>query len=134
MAWAALAGAASAVLITARVITPDPVRGSSAQLGFPPCGFQQFTGHQCPGCGLTTAFAFMARLDLAGAWHANGFGILLFTATLAFVPFAIAGLWRGWNVTATLERVQAERVVIVLSLLALAYWLVRLIVNWPPSD
>jgi hypothetical protein len=124
--WALLAAGATAVLVTARVLTPDPIRGSSAQLGLPPCGFQAFTGYRCPGCGLTTCFAYTSRLDLVGAWHANAFGILLFGATALFVPFAIACAWRGERVTATLERIQAERIAIALALLGLAYWVVRL--------
>jgi hypothetical protein len=124
-----LAGIASAVVVTARVLSPDPVHGSSAQLGMPPCGFQQFTGYRCPGCGLTTAFSYLAHLDVVGAWHVNAFGILLFLATAAFIPFAITGLVRGWSLSGALHRIHGEQLVIALSLVALAHWLVRAVVE-----
>lgn len=123
--WILLAAVAAAVITTAAVIRPDPVHGSSAQLGIAPCGFQAFTGYKCPGCGLTTAFAYMAHFDAVGAWTANAFGILLFVCTAAFVPLAGYAAWRGLAVTPTLVRFQAERVVIALSLLCLLNWLVR---------
>jgi hypothetical protein len=123
--WVILAAVATAVIVTARVLTPDPVHGSSAQLGLPPCGFQVFTGYKCPGCGLTTCFSYMAHFDLAGAWHANAFGIALFLATLIFVPFAVVSAWRGLGVTETLGRIHAERIVIALALLSLTNFLVR---------
>lgn len=129
-----LAGIASAVIVTARLLSPDPVHGSSAQLGLPPCGFQQFTGYPCPGCGLTTAFAYMARLDLVGAWHVNAFGIVLFAATAAFVPFAVTGLVRGWSLSSALDRIHGEQTVIALCLVALAYWMMRVALLWTASS
>jgi len=123
--WILLASIATAVIVTAAVLTPDPVHGSSAQLGFPPCGFQVFTGFKCPGCGLTTCFSYMAHADPGGAWHANAFGIALFLATLAFVPLALFSAWRGIGVTRMLDRIHAERIVIALALLCLLNWLVR---------
>lgn len=122
-----LAGIAAAVVVTARVLSPDPIHGSSAQLGLPPCGFQQLTGYPCPGCGLTTAFSYMAHFDPGGAWHVNAFGILLFAVTAGFVPFAITALVRGWSLHGALDRIHGEQTVIALSLLALAYWLVRVL-------
>lgn len=124
--WVVLAVAATAVLVTARVIPVDPVHGSSAHLGLPPCGFQQFTTYKCPGCGLTTCFAAMTRLDLVAAFEANAFGILLFAVTAAFVPFALFQAFRGARVSDVLARYQGERVAIGLALLALLNWLVRL--------
>ena len=66
------------MLITAATLTPSGAgHGTHTQLGLPPCGFLVYTGYPCPGCGLTTSFSHMIRLEVFGAIHANPFGILL---------------------------------------------------------
>ena len=116
----------TAVMITAAMLTPNPLgHGTHTQLGLPPCGFLVFTGYPCPGCGLTTAFAYMIRLNVLGAWNANPFGIALFLATAAFIPFAAIGFVRGWSVVAALDRVHAEKIAIVLAALSVITWVTR---------
>ena len=67
------------MLAIARALTPDPSGfGTHTQLGLPPCGFLRLTALPCPLCGLTTAFAHMARLQLTSALHAHVLGPLLF--------------------------------------------------------
>jgi hypothetical protein len=113
-------------VITAAALTPSPSgHGTHTQLGLPPCGFLVFTGYPCPGCGLTTAFAHMVRLQLIGAWHANPFGIVLFTVTALTIPVSAVGFVRGWGVVATLDRLHAEKIAIGLSLLSLGVWIIR---------
>lgn len=124
--WAVLFGIPTAVVVTAAMLTPSPVgHGTHTQLGLPPCGFLVFSGYPCPGCGLTTAFAHMVRLQVVGAWHANPFGIALFLCTVAFIPLAAVGFVRGWPVVATLDRIHAEKFAIGLSLLSLLAWVSR---------
>ncbi len=124
--WAVLFGIPTAVVVTAAMLTPSPAgHGTHTQLGLPPCGFLVFSGYPCPGCGLTTAFAHMVRLQVVGAWHANPFGIALFLCTAAFIPLAAIGFVRGWPVVATLDRIHAEKFAIGLSLLSLLAWVTR---------
>lgn len=128
--WAVLFAIPTAVLITAAMLTPNPVgHGTHTQLGLPPCGFLVFTGYPCPGCGLTTAFAYMIRLQVTGAWTANPFGIALFLATAAFIPFAAMGFVRGWSVVAALDRVHAEKIAIVLAALSVITWVTRCVMQ-----
>lgn len=129
--WVVLASIASAVIVTAARITPDPIAGSSRQLGLAPCGFYEFTGFHCPACGLTTAFSYMAHFDPAGAWTVNAFGILLFSLTVLFVPFAALAAARGWSLSGTLDKLYAEELSIALALIALGHWLVRVAYEWP---
>src|SRR5688572_24322979 len=76
LVWIGFFGAASAVVVVAALLTPAPIgHGTHTQLGLPPCGFLLFTGYPCAGCGLTTAFAHMVRLEVVAAAHANPFGI-----------------------------------------------------------
>ena len=126
LVWAVLFAVPMAVVITAAMLTPAAAgHGTHTQLGLPPCGFLVFTGYPCPGCGLTTAFAHMIRLQIGGAWHANPFGIVLFACTVAMIPLATAGFVRGWGVVATLDKLHAEKIAIALSLLSLSVWIIR---------
>lgn len=36
-----------------------------------PCLWKTITGYECPGCGLTTAFIALLRMDWGEAWSAN---------------------------------------------------------------
>ena len=45
-----------------------------------PCLFRKMTGWLCPGCGITTLFVRLSRLDFQGAFQANPF--LFVTAPL----------------------------------------------------
>ena len=45
-----------------------------------PCLFRKMTGWLCPGCGITTLFVRLSRLDFHGAFQANPF--LFVTAPL----------------------------------------------------
>lgn len=45
-----------------------------------PCLFREITGWLCPGCGITTLFVCLSRLDFHGAFQANPF--LLVTAPI----------------------------------------------------
>lgn len=38
-----------------------------------PCVFRKITGWLCPGCGITTLFVCLSRLDFQGAFQANPF-------------------------------------------------------------
>ncbi len=115
------------MLIVARILVPNPIgHGTHTQLGLPPCLFLAWTGQPCPACGLTTAFAHMARGELAAALHANVLGVMLFATVIAFVPI---GVWAGVRklpLYATLARVRAARIVVVLAGVGIVQWCARL--------
>lgn len=121
-----LAALPTAVIATAARLTPNPSgMGTHTQLGLPPCGFLVLTGCPCPGCGLTTSFAHMARLEFTGAAHANPFGIPLFLVSLFTIPVAIRGLLRGDEVFDTLDRHHVEKVAGLLAVSGIVVWVVR---------
>jgi hypothetical protein len=129
--WSILFSIASAVVVTAALLTPNPAgHGTHTQLGLPPCGFLVFTGYPCPGCGLTTSFSYMVRANLFGAWTANPFGIVLFLCTFAMIPLAATGFVRGWSVVATLDRIHAEKIAIGLSALCMVVWSIRVAIEY----
>lgn len=129
--WAVLFAGPVAVLVTAALLTPAAAgHGTHTQLGLPPCGFLVYTGYPCPGCGLTTSFAHMIRLQVHGAFHANPFGILLFLCTAAMVPLSLFGMVRRMPVIDLLDRLHAEKVAIGLSVLSVGVWLAKVAIQY----
>lgn len=58
------------------------------------CPFRALTGRLCPGCGATTMFVRLARLELGGAFESNP---LLF-CLLPFAAFLYcSSLWRRFK-------------------------------------
>jgi hypothetical protein len=128
MSWCALGLTAAAVLATARAITPSPSGlGSHLSLGLPPCAFLAWSALPCPTCGLTTAFAFAARLELARSLHAHPLGLPLFALALLMVPYALYAIARGHSLGAALARGQADRVALWLAIALLASWVARVV-------
>lgn len=124
--WFVLFATPLGVFVTAAQLTPDPAgMGTHTQLGLPPCGFLAVTGVPCPGCGLTTCFAHMIRLQIWDAAGANLFGVALFLGSFAAMVVSAVGLFRGLPVMDTLERLHIEKWAIALSLLAIGVWGVR---------
>ncbi len=85
-----------AVLVVARLLVPDPSGyGTHEQLLIIPCAFHWITGLPCPMCGMTTAFALMARGQVLTALQANVLGPPLYLATWLLVVHALVALLRG---------------------------------------
>ena len=59
------------------------------------CTFRRLTGLECPGCGLTRSFTFMAHGSIGGAFEANLLGPVLFTLVASQVPYRIIRIVRG---------------------------------------
>src|SRR5262249_5228161 len=79
---------------TARGLEPDPGGyGTHRQLGLPPCAFLGLTGHRCPTCGMTTAFAWAVRGRIGASWQANPAGCLLAACSVVAAPWFVAGAW-----------------------------------------
>ena len=124
--WTVLLAIPTALIITAFTLTPDPAgHGTHTQLGLPPCGFLVYVGVPCPGCGLTTCFTNMVRFRFVEATQANPFGVALFLVTLAGIPVSSMGIVRRLPVMATLDRLQVEKVAILLAVCSVVVWAVR---------
>lgn len=126
IAWSVLALGAASVLAFAALLDPDARGyGTHEQLGIPHCGMRAFLGVPCPGCGLTTAFAHLARADLAAALEANPAALLLFSLTAAAVPFATASAIAGRPFTPVLAHPWTARVALLVVATLLLTWIVR---------
>jgi hypothetical protein len=89
----------SAVVTAAAVLTPTP--DYVELFGFPipeTCGYRRVLGMNCPGCGLTRSFTYMAHFDPLQAFRMNWLGPPFFTVVFAQVPYRLLRLWRRWGV------------------------------------
>lgn len=108
-------------------LEPDPRGyGTHERLGLPPCAFATITRTPCPSCGMTTAFAWLVRGNLARSWAANPAGLGLAMFGLAAIPWllgmAVEGRPRGFR---TLEQSLTLLVVACVAFSLLA-WFLRL--------
>lgn len=83
-------------LIVASCLQPDSRGlGTHQQLGLPPCSMRMMFGIRCPGCGMTTSWAYFTR----GKWHAsaqaNVAGFLLAWFSLAVTVIAVRSVVTG---------------------------------------
>lgn len=128
LGWALLALGSFAVLLTARLLTPDPHGvGTHMQLGLPPCGFLKLSGKPCPACGLTTAFAGLADGALVASLRANPMGLPLFVLTVVMLGLALRGLVRGAALTTLVQGRAPFWIVVAVCAGLLAVWVVRLV-------
>lgn len=115
------------VVGVARYLNPaGSGQGTHEQLGLPPCTFHLLTGHGCPGCGLTTSFAHLARGHLASAFHSNPVGVLLFTTIVLFVPYFVYRIIRPAPIDDLLTSRWLSRALVALMIVMFLTWIVRL--------
>ncbi len=104
VAWVILGAGAWATIAIARWLHPDARGfGTHQQLGLPPCAFTALTHVPCPGCGLTTSFAYMAHGHLLDAFRAHLMGPLLFGITVWLAFYAPFAALRGRPLRTVLE-------------------------------
>ena len=124
--WWAIVGGCLSVLATAATIEPNARGyGTHTQLGLPPCGFLLLTGSPCPGCGLTTAFAYAIRGHWSLAATSNPLGLALFVAVCLCIPLGVTAALRGWSLDSAIERFSLNRWGLGLAGCAVVVWVVR---------
>ncbi len=102
-------------------LDPSPRgHGTHMQLGFAPCPSVALLGRLCPGCGMTTSFAHMVRLQFVDAFQANAFGPVLYGG------LTLMGVIMGWGsisrrqVMVNGQRLEGLLLVVLLSFMAYA--------------
>jgi hypothetical protein len=58
------------------------------------CLMKRYTGHGCPGCGMTRCFISLGHGDLAAAWSYNPAGLWFYAIVLFQIPYRAVQLWR----------------------------------------
>lgn len=92
----ALALAMLLALVVAGLLEPDPRgHGTHQQLGLPPCTFFLLFGQRCPTCGMTTAWAHLAKGRLEAAAKAHVTGTVLAVLDLVGALWLLSVAWRG---------------------------------------
>ena len=81
-----LAGAVAAIAVTALHLD---------RLGFSVCAFKRLTGLPCATCGSTRALAYLAHLDVGGAFSMNPLAVLLVVLVAAWCFADVILLLRG---------------------------------------
>jgi len=117
-----------ACLSVATQLEPDPRGfGTHERLGLAPCQFRTLFGRPCATCGMTTAFAWMVRLEPDRAWAANPAGATLavLAAPVALWMLILAVVGRSWPVRSLAPTLP----MLVLGLVAwtILVWIARLL-------
>ncbi|MDD4892131.1 MAG: DUF2752 domain-containing protein [Phycisphaerae bacterium] len=102
---------AAGVLALAGSLTPAPSgHGTHTQLGLSQCSAEMLLSRPCPSCGMTTAFAFFVRGDLAAALHAQVLGTILAATMLMAALGAATTVLTGVTFGPVLRRIFVERI------------------------
>jgi hypothetical protein len=114
-------------LLLSFLLEPDPRGlGTHQQVLLVPCNFYALTGLPCPFCGVTTAFAHMARGHVRDAFFSQPIGMLGFLMCVMFLPVVLGAAISGRNLIAALERLPWGRLSWVLGSVILASWMFKL--------
>jgi len=97
----------------------------AAHLSAPPCPFYYLTGHPCPFCGGTRAFAYMWQGDISDAVRLYPLGPALFAGTIGTVGGLAAGIMSGRTWTPRLSPMQRKLIGVFAISLVLVSWAVK---------
>jgi hypothetical protein len=75
---------------------------------FTVCGFKNFTGLPCPGCGLTHSFCALAKGDVGDAFGFNLLGPLLFLSLMVLWARALCVLLDRSELVRSYDRLAAR--------------------------
>ena len=116
-----------AVLLT---VEPDSRGfGTHQRFGLPPCTFKMMFGIPCPSCGGTTSVAHFRARRMAAGPSTNSAAFCLAVAATLFVPWSWLSCWCGRTVGVSAPADTLLWGMIFLSVVALAQWVVRLLIS-----
>ena len=82
------------LLGVARTLTPNVAGlGTHQQLGLPPCSMRVMFGMRCPGCGMTTSWAYFTRGQWISSATTNLGGFLLAILAVVAAPILLRAAW-----------------------------------------
>ena len=115
------------LLIVAAWLKPNPAGlGTHTQLGLPGCTMYTLLGIRCPGCGMTTSWAYTLKGDLTSAIHANVGGVLLCFLAAATFPSLMWISIRGRPFENRWFTQLAISVLLFAIFISIVEWLIRL--------
>lgn len=96
------------------------------------CSFRRWSGHPCPGCGLTRSFISLAHGEFGAAWSFNPAGILLFALVASQIPYRAVQIWRIRTGRSELRWTRlAFYLTWIVVVAMILQWMVRLILGLP---
>lgn len=118
-----LAAMCLTVLLLAARIEPSPFgHGTHTQLGLPACGWVQMFHKPCMTCGMTTAFAHAARLDLWASFKTQPMGCVLAVASAVLFWAGLAVAVFGFQLGQLALRLLTAKFAILLAVGLAAAW------------
>jgi len=121
------AAALAAALLLSYRLKPDPRGlGTHEQLLLHPCNFYSQTGLPCPSCGMTTAFAHMARAEFRDAFLAQPLGALGFLMCILFLPVFLFAAFNGSNPWLKVKQLPLKPLSWLSGILFLLAWVFKL--------
>lgn len=127
IAHGAIAAGLIATLLLSLWLKPDPRgAGTHEQLLILPCNFYSLTGLPCPFCGMTTAFAHMARGQTLEALLAQPVGALGFVVCLLLLPVAVGAAISGKDAAGAVMRLPWGRLSWIIVGMLAAAWIFKL--------
>jgi hypothetical protein len=114
------------LFVLARRLDPDPRGfGTHTQIGLRECAYLTTTGRLCPTCGMTTAFAWLARGRIERSWRANPAGCVIAVFCVPLTAWLAASAVANKPVAfRSLERPLASMLVAAVAL-SVASWFIR---------
>ena len=100
--------------------------GTHTQLGLPGCSLYTMVGIRCPGCGMTTSWAYTMKGDFENAIGSNVGGVLLCLLSVCVFPCLLWMAIRGESIGSHWFARVALAVVVMAISISIIEWLIRL--------
>lgn len=118
------------ILFVSYLLTPDARGyGTHEHLFLPPCYFKYFLNISCPACGLTTAFAYLAKGQLFEAFHTHWMSPLIFILFVFLFLYSLICLVRGKSFWSLFQNKWVPTFSSFIVLGMLLCWIVKLVHN-----
>ena len=98
-------GPASALIVASRLQPDSRGLGTHQQLGLPPCSMRMLFGIRCPGCGMTTSWAYFTQGEWLASAQTNVAGFLLAWFSLAVTVIAVRSVVTGYPPSIRIQQV-----------------------------
>ncbi len=116
----------AALAITSRLQPDSRGLGTHQQLGLPPCSMRVMLGIRCPGCGMTTSWAYFTQGRLRASAETNLAGFLL-----AWFAIGVAWLAARTALTGSIPSIRTQQIgtsaALAIGAVAVVQWVIRLV-------
>lgn len=95
------------------------------------CTMHAQLGLDCPGCGLTRSFIYMAHGNVVDALRMHPVGAVVFLFCALQIPAAVIRFWLGRdNSFSVVWAYSNERLLLILVVLCFVQWLIRMAIGY----